>query len=535
MCLRLDVARPRLSSMMLADVIAGARVGTQPLSYYRTVLYRSFTAPLAVFVMLLLALPTAASQPRGRAGSREMLYGLGLGLAFLLVDGMIAALGTSGRLPPLTTALAAPLLFGAIGLLRCAITNAYEALDRHLLSRARLRAIRPGAARAPAPQCRQGERGRAGGAFGPGREVEQLARGRDRRRRRPARCAVAQGPGARRRPGRDRRRQRHRSSPDRLSPEERPAALASRGEGGQRAVALRLDPAQAEAIPADAADLAAVADALVAAGRIAPVDEAAFPAYVDKLRRSLPYWLHSVTDAATRKRLERQMFWENYKGSTDLLTRWVYPPIVWPLVLMCTHLRIHPNVITGVSIAFTIAAVPPFAEGHWLLGFFCAYAMSVLDSVDGKVARLTLTDSKIGNLLDHGIDQVHPPFWYFAWAWGLGARTPADPLYQAAILLILFYLADRIVLAAAKRRLGFALHAATRLDGQVRSYIARRNITMTIMAFALLLGQGAAGFWIVTAWQGLTFAWHAARTIWLGSFRAARARRPDERVWRRSR
>jgi len=116
--LRLDVARPRLSSMMLADVIAGARVGTQPLSYYRTVLYRSFTAPLAVFVMLLLALPTAASQPRGRAGSREMLYGLGLGLAFLLVDGMIAALGTSGRLPPLTTALAAPLLFGAIGLLR---------------------------------------------------------------------------------------------------------------------------------------------------------------------------------------------------------------------------------------------------------------------------------------------------------------------------------------------------------------------------------------------------------------------------------
>ena len=116
--LRLDVARPRLSSMMLADVIAGTRVGTQPISYYRTVLYRSFTAPLAVLVMLLLALPTAASQPRGRVGSREMLYGLGLGLAFLLVDGMISALGTSGRLPPLTTALAAPLLFLAIGVLR---------------------------------------------------------------------------------------------------------------------------------------------------------------------------------------------------------------------------------------------------------------------------------------------------------------------------------------------------------------------------------------------------------------------------------
>ena len=302
-------------------------------------------------------------------------------------------------------------------------------------------------------------------------------------------------------------------------------ALASRGEGGQRAVALRLDRAQAEAIPADAADLAAVADALVAAGRIAPVDEAAFPAYVDKLRRSLPYWLHSVTDAATRKRLERQMFWENYKGSTDLLTRWVYPPIVWPLVLLCTRLRIHPNVVTLVSIGFTVAAVPLFARGDWIAGFVCAYAMSVLDSVDGKVARLTLTDSRIGNVLDHGIDQVHPPFWYFAWAWGLGARSAADPLWQAAVWLIFFYFADRIVLFVAKRRLGFALHAATRLDGQVRSYIARRNITMTIMAFALLIGQGPTGFWVVSVWQALTFGWHAARTIWLGFI--SRSARPE--------
>ena len=211
------------------------------------------------------------------------------------------------------------------------------------------------------------------------------------------------------------------------------------------------------------------------------------------------------------------MFWENYKGSTDLLTRWVYPPIVWPLVRLCTRLGIHPNAVTLVSIGFTIAAVPLFARGDWIAGFLCAYAMSVLDSVDGKVARVTLTDSKIGNILDHGIDQVHPPFWYFAWAWGLGAHTPADPLYQAALWLIFFYFADRIVLAVAKRRLGFALHAATRLDGRVRSLIARRNITMTIMAIALLLGQGPAGLYIVTAWQGLTFAWHAARTL-LGFF-----------------
>ena len=82
---------------------------------------------------------------------------------------------------------------------------------------------------------------------------------------------------------------------------------------------MRLDAASANAIPADAQTLREVAAALLAAGRIALLDEREFPAYMDKLRRSLPYWIHAVNDADTRQRLERQMFWDNYKGSTDLL------------------------------------------------------------------------------------------------------------------------------------------------------------------------------------------------------------------------
>lgn len=294
------------------------------------------------------------------------------------------------------------------------------------------------------------------------------------------------------------------------------ACLAARGQGALRAVALRLTPALADAVPAEAADLRAVADALHAAGRLPALDEHAFPAYIDKLRRSLPYWLHAVPDAATGRTLERQMFLDNYKGSTDLLTRYVYPGIVWPLVRLCVRLGLSPNAVTVLSIVCTFAAVPFFARGDWVAGFCCAYAMSVLDSVDGKLARLTLTDSKIGNVLDHGADIVHPPFWYWAWAAGLGASTLADPLMQAALWMIVFYVLDRIVLSVAKRRIGFALHAATPLDGKVRSFIARRNITMTIMLFALLLGAGPAGFYLVTAWQIATFAWHALRTVVVG-------------------
>lgn len=302
-----------------------------------------------------------------------------------------------------------------------------------------------------------------------------------------------------------------------------PSCVAARGTGDERAVALLLQPDVLEAIPPEAQSLCEVADALLRAGRIAPLDEAQFPAYINKLRRSLPYWIYAVNNAATRLRLERQMFWDNYKGSTDLLTRYVYPPLVWPLVRLCVRLGLSPNVVTLLSIFLAIVAVPLFARGDFLTGFICAYGMSVLDSVDGKLARLTLTDSRIGNVLDHGTDIIHPPFWYFAFALGLGGHSTGDWLYQTAIWMIVFYVADRIVLHIAKRRLGFTLHAATRLDGVVRSFIARRNITMTIMAFGILLGVGPQAFFVITAWQGLTLAWHAARTVWHGFLSGTRA------------
>jgi len=113
--LRLDLVQPHLSSMMLVDVIAGERVGAQPLSFYQTVLYRSFTAPLAVFVMLLLAAPTARLMSRAGGGG-SLLVALGLGLGYLVCDGIMAALGTGGRLPPLLAVSIAPSLFLFIGI-----------------------------------------------------------------------------------------------------------------------------------------------------------------------------------------------------------------------------------------------------------------------------------------------------------------------------------------------------------------------------------------------------------------------------------
>ncbi len=113
---RLDVAQPHLSSMALVDVIAGERIAARPLSYYQTSLYRSFTAPLAAFIMLLLAVPPLRMLSRGGGGG-ALLLALGLGLSFLLLDGLMAAFATSGRLPAALAVAAAPSAFIVIGIM----------------------------------------------------------------------------------------------------------------------------------------------------------------------------------------------------------------------------------------------------------------------------------------------------------------------------------------------------------------------------------------------------------------------------------
>jgi lipopolysaccharide export system permease protein len=112
---RLDADEPHLSSVELAAVIDGERVGTRPRSFYETVLMQSFAAPFTVFIMMLLATPAALASDRG-GGAGRMLIALALGLGFLLVDGVFSAYGTSGRISPLVAAFTAPLIFAMVGL-----------------------------------------------------------------------------------------------------------------------------------------------------------------------------------------------------------------------------------------------------------------------------------------------------------------------------------------------------------------------------------------------------------------------------------
>jgi phosphatidylglycerophosphate synthase len=304
------------------------------------------------------------------------------------------------------------------------------------------------------------------------------------------------------------------------------SALAAIGEGeADPAAAAMLSDADAGALDPSGSTLYGALEGAIGSGRIRRLAQGEFPSFIANLRRDLPFYLFRVTDAAGAGRAARFLFRSNYKGSTDFLTKWVYPPLVWRLTNFATRSGIHANAITLVSIGLAALAVPLFAAGDWVAGFLAAYAMSVLDSVDGKVARVTMSDSWIGNLLDHGLDILHPPFWYFAIAWGIAGGDMAAGPFIAAVLLFVVYVADRLVLMVSKARWGYGLHAHAPIDARIRTWIARRNTNLVLLTVGYLAGRLPEAFYLVLVWQALTLAWHVGRTAWLLKTKPATAAR----------
>ena len=298
------------------------------------------------------------------------------------------------------------------------------------------------------------------------------------------------------------------------------SAAALGGEGAQRCALLRLAPG-AKLAPSSAADLRAFAEAQLAAGAGRELALDAIEAHIVDLRRDqAPYAFRiAAADVATT---ERFLFWSNYKGSTDFMTRWVFPPFVWALVRPLARWRVHPNWVTALGVALCFGAIPLWAAGHWLLGFAAAYTMAVLDSVDGKLARLTYTTSAIGNVLDHGTDIVHPPFWYAAWAWGL-AGGPTGASFELTLWMFLLYTLDRLLPAIFRQMTGKSIHGYAPVDVKWRTFISRRNVNLPVFTLALPLGLGEQAIALIVAWQGVCFVFHAVRVLQVWRDRAAAA------------
>ena len=158
----------------------------------------------------------------------------------------------------------------------------------------------------------------------------------------------------------------------------------------------------------DAAQVPAIAAGRIPAGVTVVAVEDSDGIENEKLRkREVPFLLPLMPD--TVPEIERASYKGAYKGVTDILTKYLWPELAFHLTRLAAALRITPNMVTAVGILLCIAATFAFWDGRYWLGLGMGFVFMVLDTVDGKLARCTITSSKIGDVLDHGADLVHPP------------------------------------------------------------------------------------------------------------------------------
>lgn len=263
--------------------------------------------------------------------------------------------------------------------------------------------------------------------------------------------------------------------------------------------------------------------------RLEPGDIAAFNV---ALRSARPPLLELITEQR-KNELENMLYGNAYRGVTDLVTKFLFPRPARTLVRWCARLGLTPNMVTSIGFLLVLLACYFFREGHYAAGLAAGWVMTLLDTVDGKLARVTVRSSRFGHLYDHLIDLLHPPFWYVFWGKSLVPPPLVLGLDLDALswLLIIAYGSGRLVELIFNQLGNCTIFTWRPFDAWFRLVTARRNPCMILLTLSVLAGRPDWGFLAVVGWtmlttgvmfvrlaQGLvTRFMHGPLTSWLGA------------------
>ncbi len=240
--------------------------------------------------------------------------------------------------------------------------------------------------------------------------------------------------------------------------------------------------------------------------------ETAELSYAELRKRDRPFVL--PLDPANPTPVERAAYDASYKGVTDVLTLYLWRRLAFHLTRWAARAGMTPNQVTLVGAILCVATFFFWLYGHYWPGVATAFGFMVLDTVDGKLARCTGQSSKWGNIFDHGLDLVHPPFWWWAWAEGLNYHDdPFEIVYEVLIVLaiVIGYVVQRVIEGIFMRKFGMHIHVWRPIDSKFRLVTARRNPNMVILVGSLIFWRPDMGLELVAFWTLVSLIFHAVR------------------------
>jgi len=248
--------------------------------------------------------------------------------------------------------------------------------------------------------------------------------------------------------------------------------------------------------------------------RAARLPLSAIDAYAPELRGDAAPYVMRVASAEERRTAWRILLDHVQKRSLDLPGRYFDTPFENALVRRLARTAITPNQITLLTLLVAAGVAWLFAHGWLRLGVLIALVVGVLDGVDGKLARLKIATSKLGEL-EHVGDFFYENAWYLTLASHLSTAAMAPALWYAGCAFVLLDLADSLLYLGAERRTGTMLDELSTFDRRFRAIAGRRNVYVWFFVVGFWTGHPAAAFVAAVAWAAVTVLVHAGRVGWL--------------------
>lgn len=204
------------------------------------------------------------------------------------------------------------------------------------------------------------------------------------------------------------------------------------------------------------------------------VDVSSNSFYSVNLKRTLSPFVFKVNNKDDLKSCKRALLERGQKGIhfTSRVNKKIEDFLAFYLVEVSC---ITPNIVTIVTnlLAYVVAAL--FLLNNFLLGLFLAFLVSITDGLDGKIARLRGTSSKVGEL-EHSFDTLYEEVWYASFSLAVFSVAGNFSNVVLGLLIIILNSFIKHLYMQFKATTGIPLTTYSKVDRIFAVVDGRRNV-----------------------------------------------------------
>jgi CDP-L-myo-inositol myo-inositolphosphotransferase len=213
-------------------------------------------------------------------------------------------------------------------------------------------------------------------------------------------------------------------------------------------------------------------------------------------------WWQDVDTPQDLRRVSKLLRRSLTKDADGPVSRYLNRPVSTRLSMALAHLPIHPDVVSLVAFLVAAGAAWALGTGSAILGAVLVHLSSVLDGVDGEIARLQVRASPAGALLDGVLDRVADAAVIGGLAvWGLDVSDSP----QTVVILTVAATTGAMLSMASKDRIA-ALRIPPAPERSIGFLLGGRDARLLLVAVVALFGRPDLALAIIAATSFLSLA-----------------------------